>query len=62
MKRGKYRRVRKNPDFFTDSTGVHPIRESRGYIEWLTDSPKSHKTREGFSQKLREKARQRYSR
>ena len=34
---------RKNPDFFSNATGVHPIRDPVGHREWATNSPKGKK-------------------
>jgi len=53
---------RANPDFFTDSRGtVHPIRNSRGYVEWLARSPRAGKMRQGFLERLKARARARYT-
>lgn len=57
--KGSTTQKRRNPDFFAAGGKVHPIRNSRGYDEILTNSPAAKKRRKKALAALAEQRRKR---
>lgn len=53
------RATRRNLDMFVDAGGVHPIRSSIGYVEWLSSDEKASAHRSAMRQKLGQRRRER---